>query len=271
MAYGEGQLSGSADYRVGLDNYVASQNQAGNYSTMWWGVYLQNPNGQGAWFNDNGSWTCSAWSGTGYFNRPSGAGGTVTQLLGSGYVDAGHDGNGYRHVDTSAYIVTPHAAIGSGGVTVSQDLTRIPKRPSPPPFSIDQITPTSFRVVVSASADNGGSSITAYLIRVSSNPRADTGGTFEDFPGSGTRTITGRTPGATYYVTVYAKNGSADNSGYSSYQTSKSAVLPAGVWVSDGTKWVATSIRVSDGAAWSQPMPKISDGAAWQNPINLTP
>ena len=266
MAYSEGQMDGSADWRVSLNMYLVSQNAGGNFSTFYWEVGIQNPNGQGAWFNDSGSWWCSA-GGSGTWNWPSSMIGARSKPIGSGYVNAGHDGNGYRSgFETSASASAPNSYIGSGSTSVWLDAPRIPKRPGQPPFSVDNVTTTGFRVFVSAPADDGGSGIDSYLIRFSSNPQADTPGTYTDYPGGGTRTFNDRPPNSQVYVTVYAHNGAADNNGYSTYQASKSVTTLAGVYVSDGSAWVAQPLNCSNGSAWSALVPSVSTGSDWVQP-----
>lgn len=266
MAYAEGQMDGSYDWRVGLNMYLVSQNQGGNFSTFYWEVSIQNPARQGSWFSDNGTWWCSA-GGSGTWNWPSSMAGSPGKVIGSGYVNAGHDAAGNRPgFSTTATASAPHPSIGSGSVELWVDAPRIPKRPSPPPFNVDQVGTTGFRVVVSAPADDGGSPIDAYLIRISSNPQADTPGSYTDYPGGGTRTFTNMTPGTRYYVTVYAHNGSVDNNGYSTYQASKAVDTLAGVYVSDGSTWVPQPLQVSTGSEWSSLVPSVSTGSAWVQP-----
>lgn len=269
MVSGFGDLNGSGPQQIWMENRRVSQNQEGNYSTFY-GEIRYYGNGFGSWTNNACYWA-------GNFNGQQ-VGGSFTIpesqryasyiTLWAGYYNVAHDPAGNLGIfPVSASIDTPHASIGDGSVGLTEPPSpRIPKRPSPPPFSIDSETADSFRVVVQASADNGGSSVSSYLVRVSSNPQADTPGTYEDYPGSGTRTITGRNPATRYYVTVYAKNGSADNNGYSNYQASKVADTLAGVYVSTGSSWVPQGARESDGSTWDASRVQYSDGAAWLDP-----
>lgn len=272
MTYIEGQLSGSADYRCGFNMWRTGTDAAQNLSTYYWEVSLVNGGGS-AWTNATQTWAANAagqgFSGT--FTIPSNTAGYSSRVVGNGYVGAYHDSNGYRPgFANNGYISSTHSNIGSGGSgDVWMDAPRIPRRPSPPPFYIDQVTTDSFRVVVAQPVDWGGGTPESYLIRVSYLPQANTPGSYEDFPGSGTKVITGRTPGQTYYVTVYAKSNAVDNGGYSAYQAPQSVTTPAGVYVSNGTAWIAASLRVSTGSAWQNKNPVVSDGDSWEEPAEL--
>ncbi|QOP64784.1 minor tail protein [Microbacterium phage DelaGarza] len=272
MVSGFGDLNGSGPQQIWVDHRRVGQDQAGNFSQFYVEVRYYG-NGYGSWTGGTLYWSVDAagWHIEGSFSIPQSARYDTYTVLWAGYYNRAHDAAGnlggfYVQGNLNGSV---HASIGSGSVGLNEPASpRIPKRPSAPPFSIDQVTSDSFRVVVNASADNGGSPIQGYLVRVNTKERADSA-PYEDFYGTGTRTITGRNPGTRYYVTVYAKNGAADNGGYSTYQASKAVDTFAGVFVSDGAKWVATTIRVSDGSAWDQPLPKISDGDSWEDPLNV--
>src|SRR5688572_897936 len=99
MAYASGDLNGSGPFYVYVNVWVTSQSQGGNYSTFYWEV--------GAGYS-SGSWP--TWSGgTQYwsFQRvmdgwwPSGTWiadfrSRTAYVVGNGYMDVGHDGEGYR-------------------------------------------------------------------------------------------------------------------------------------------------------------------------------
>ncbi|WZB38574.1 minor tail protein [Microbacterium phage Jera] len=266
-------LSGSGNQGVWIQHRRVGQDQAGNFSQFYVEVRYYG-NGYGSWTGGTLYWSAdvSGWSISGSFSIPQSQRYDTYTVLWAGYYNRAHDGagnlgafNGQASINGNV-----HASIGSGTAYFTEPASpRIPKRPSAPPFSIDQVESDSFRVVVSDSADNGGSPIQGYLVRVSTNPRADTPGSFTDYYGSGTRVVTDQTPGTTRYVTVYAKNGSADNNGYSTYQASKAVTLPAGVYVSDGTKWTAQGLNESDGSAWASLIPQISNGTAWEDPADV--
>ncbi|QLF82709.1 minor tail protein [Microbacterium phage Cicada] len=273
MVDASADLSGPGPQAVWIQHRRVGQDQAGNFSQFYVEVRYYG-NGYGSWTGGTLYWSAdvSGWHIEGSFSIPQSARYDTYTVLWAGYYNRAHDGagnlgafNGQASINGNV-----HSSIGSGTAYFTEPASpRIPKRPSAPPFSIDQVDTDSFRVVVSAPADNGGSGITAYLTRVSSNPRADTPGTYEDFNLGGTGVVTGRQPGTTYYVTVYARNSSADNAGYSTYQASKAVTTPSGVHVSDGANWKAQGMNVSNGSAWANVLPKISDGDSWEDPLDV--
>lgn len=257
-------LSGSGPQEVWVRHHRVGQDQAGNFSQFYVEVRYYG-NGWGSWTNSTLFWSAhvSGWSVAGSFTIPQARRNDTYTVLFAGFYNRAHDAagnldafNGHASIDGSV-----HASIGSGTAHFTEPASpRIPKRPSPPPFSIDNIEADSFRVLVEASADHGGSPVQGYLIRVSTNPQADTPGTYVDHFGPGTQTITGQTPGTTRHVTVYGMNGAADNSGFSNYQASQSVTLPVGVYVSDGSAWRAQGLNASNGSAWTSLVPQISSG-----------
>lgn len=266
-------LSGSGPQQVWVQHRRVGQNQAGNYSQFYVEVRYYG-NGNGSWTNGTLYWSAdvSGWHVEGSFTIPYANRFDTYTVLYSGYYNRAHDSagnlgafNGQASINGNV-----HSSIGSGTAYFTEPASpRIPKRPSAPPFTISNVESDSFKVNVSAPSNDGGSSISSYLIRVSTNPQADTPGSYTDYPGSGTQTIRGQTPGTTRYVTVYAKNGSADNNGYSTYQASKRVDLPAGVYVSDGSAWRAQGLNSSNGSAWSSLVPQYSDGDSWEDPIDV--
>lgn len=275
MAYTEGQLSGSADYRCGINVYLVSQNGSNYTSTFYWEVRLVYPGSTGAWFNDSvGSWSAALASGfflqSGSFARPYANRNDAVQYLAASYFTAGHDAAGNRPgMYNNAYIGTNHASIGSGGSGDAWvDAPRLPVRPTGPAGAptFDQITANSMRVSWAGATDNGGSGIDQMLLRVSenSNPEVQP---FTDYAlgaGATSHVLTGLKPNTRYYAKVYSHNAV----GYSFGSAVGNALTLAGVYVSNGSAWVATSINASDGSAWSSPLPKISDGDSWENPID---
>jgi hypothetical protein len=122
------------------------------------------------------------------------------------------------------------------------------------------------RVSWGGATDNGGSGIDQMLLRVSenSNPEVQPFTDYALSAGATSHVLTGLKPNTRYYAKVYSHNGV----GYSNGSAVGNALTLAGVYVSNGSAWVATSINASDGSAWSSPLPKISDGDSWENPID---
>lgn len=268
MAYAEGQMDGSRDWRVGLNVYLVSQNMAGNFSTFYWEVSIQNPAGQGAWFSDNGTWSCSA-GGSGTWNWPSSMAGARSKILGSGYFNSGHDAEGFRSgFPVTATASAPHESIGSGSVEVWVDAPRIPKRPTAArSVTASEVKNDSVRLSWLPPADNRGAPIDAYLLRYWEG--ASVSGPYVDHSTdlNTSRVVSGLKPGKTYTFVVYSHNGATwDWGGFGPASNIVTVILLAGVYVSDGTNWVPQALRGSNGSAWSSLVPSVSTGSDWVQP-----
>lgn len=273
MAYSEGQLNGSGDYRVGLNIWVASQDMAGNYSTFYWEVTLVNANNSPSWINSPSYWsaTIAGENFGGSFALPS-SGPFGTRVLGSGYKTVGHDAGGFRPgFANAAAIDTPHSNIGDGNVTVFVDAPRIPKPPSPPgtPTLYSLFDGNNARILIGGSSDNGGATIDMYLIRISKNSNVEAGPYLDKgvSPNQLWADFLNLDPGSTYYMYGYAHNSQGwVRSGLGSFQTQ------AGIYVSDGTVWRPQGLYASDGAStWQTMTSTISDGDSWELPLTVTP
>lgn len=273
MTSAEEQLNGAANFNIGIDVYVASQDQAGNYSTFWWGVYLQNPSGNPSWINQTSYW--SAVIGgvyrEGTFTLSYAERGITSRLIAAGYQTVGHDANGFRPgFANTAGIDTPHSNIGDGSVEVWVDAPRIPKAPLGPDAAptFTDIGATSMRVNFGGSYDDRGSAVDLWLVRVSKNSNPEVS-PFTDYVVPTSRyyqDLTGLDPATRYYVKVYSRNGV----GYSNGSAVGYADTLAGIYVSNGSAWIAQPLRVSTGSAWQTVMPDISDGDSWEDPISVS-
>lgn len=271
MGYSEGQLNGAADYRGFINVYRVSSNNGGNFSTFYWEIGLQNPAGQGAWTASTSYWSASIGGNyrEGSFGLPQSDAGKVTRVVANGYVDIGHDSEGWRTgFASSAYFDTPHSNIGDGGSGDAwTDAPRIAKKPTPPQSpSMVAVDSDTVRVSFTQPADARGDAIDFFLVRIgTTNPPQN--GTYTDKQSTSSPVDMDVTPGETYYAVVYANNGATwDNGGYSNPSAVASATTPAGIFVSDGTNWVEYGGRVSDETNWLSFVPSISTGSAWVAP-----
>jgi len=150
--------------------------------------------------------------------------GTSEVVLGSGTTNwFGHDGNGYLSIVIDAW----HGPASIFGTSDPPSLwfatDRIAQRPSTPGTpTLSNITTNSVQVTW-AIPDNRGAAIDQMLLRYSTNPNVEAG-PYTDLTNGGnvtTRTVTGLTPGVTYYFVVYAHNsvGYSNRSGTASAQT----------------------------------------------------
>lgn len=268
MTYAESQLNGSADFRLGLDVYMVSQSQSGNYTTFFWALYLQNPTGNPTWTNSTQYW--SAVIGgvyrDGTFTMPYAERGTKQKLLASGYQNVGHDANGFRPgFANTGGLDTNHASVGDGNIEVWVDAPRIPKTPLGPDAAptFDQITPNSMRVNFGGAYDHRGATPDYWLLRVSKNANPEVQ-PFTDYqiPTSQySRVLTGLDPSTTYYAKVYSHNAI----GYSNGSATGNATTLAAAKISDDGAFENADIFISKGGAWVPSAVGISKAGAWVN------
>lgn len=277
MAYSEGQLSGSADYRCGINVYLVSQSASGNNSTFYWEVRLVYPGSTGAWWSDPvASWSAYLGGGIanpgGNFARPYSDRNAAVQYVGSGYYTAPHDSGGYRAgMVNNAYIGTSHASVGSGGSGDAWvDAPRIPKAPGVPPSVTASLLDSQGARISWGASEPNGDPVRYYEVQIGKG----TNGVdvlnevyFGSVAGSVLNVDWRRgEPGTTYYYRVRALNGASYPWG--AFSSVQSFTTLGGLYVSDGVNWVGVPIRVSDGSSWSTPQPKVSDGDSWENPIS---
>lgn len=268
MAYAEGQLSGSRDFRVAINvNYSGVQDWGNNTSRFDWSVSLIDAARWGSWTNDTQYWSASIggvnYSGT--FTIPQSTAGQYSRVVGSGSTWHGHDGQGYRGgFPSTASISTNHANIGSG--TTGQawvDAPRIPIAPAAPGAPVvSNLNPTSMTLSWSGTPDNGGAGIDQYLLRVSKNNPADQS-PWTDYPLSGStfsHTVTGLTPGTQYYAVVYAHN----SRGYSPKSAQTAVKTLSGAYVRRGTEWRPTELLVRKDGRWVPGETFVYRSGAWK-------
>jgi hypothetical protein len=266
-------MNGSGNQQAYVSVARTGQDQGGNYTQFLGGVRYYG-NGWGTYSGSTWYWSSNfgGHAPSGGFNVPYAERNNTFKDLYWGYFNKGHDAGGYLGAfGCASWIDTDHGSTGDGGASTTEEAApRIPKRPSTPGApSFTEVTPTSVRVSWGGSADNGGSNIDAYLLRWRNASPFNGSGYSETFQGNTSRVVSGLTPGVRYYWGVYAHNGSADNGGYSNPSPESSLLQPSGVYVSDGSKWVATQSNISDGAAWDSIQPTISDGDSWEAPLNV--
>lgn len=275
MAYSEGQLNGGADYRVGINIWLVSQNQGGNYSTFYWEVTLVRGSDGFAWSGGNQYWSASVGGQgrSGTFVLAQNQSTVGVRVIGNGYVDVGHDGEGHRPgFANNAYIDTNHSNVGDGGSGDAWvDAPRIPKPPSAVRnLRVEAITQNSAGVRYDGPADWRGSTPAGqpygarwHEINGTTNPVVweDYGSQGYTSPGGGQYGPVLK-PNQVYHVYVWPRSNVGDGPAAGIALTTLS-----GIFVSDGSKWVATSFQSSDGGSWASPTGTISDGDSWELPI----
>lgn len=131
---------------------------------------------------------------------------------------------------------------------------------APTGLTTTDIGPGGVTLDWTAPASNGGSAITSYRVRRSTN--SDMSGSTEFAVTAPTTelTLADMLPSTRYYFQVVAVNAIgtspastpvlAVDTTSGAYYSNGTAWLPAGVYVSDGTTWQPATIEVSDGSIW---------------------
>lgn len=203
---GTATFSANGNYYIDVDAAVQSQNQAGNYSTIYWRVDVVKTWGTG--FYGSGSGWCNSnvgqvWNnGALRYDFRNGAS-TGRWTIASGTFNVGHDANGYAN-----YEVIGSLSLSSlGGATAGSGVKSAPRIPKPPgaPFSLGfrDILPTSLVHQFSGTTD-GGSGILGWEIHYGTDP---TGNGNKILASGGTSLITGLRPATQYYFWSRGRNG----------------------------------------------------------------
>lgn len=132
--------------------------------------------------------------------------------------------------------------------------TRIPDAPGTPTLSA--VTPTS-ATVTWAAAGNGGSPITGYELGYGTSFTAPT----TIISALSPKTVTGLTPGSTYYFWVRAINAV----GTGPWSTPASTSTIAGVHVKVSGVWKFAVPWVKSGGVWKTAVPWVKSSGVWKN------
>lgn len=268
MALYAAQLSARPNIQLHFHVNTA-QNQAGNYSTVSWSLYLVEASNQASYSYDAAPWSVSiagqGWSGAAPYDFR--AGGLQSIHLGSGSRTIGHDANGYAYIDVGASFggsTVVGTAWAGGGI----HLPRIPKPPGAPLISgsvngsllgPQDIKTTSMVVKFSGTTD-GGATITGWQLQYAEDAAFTIGAKTID--SWGTSTVTGLKPGKTYYFRARGIN----TVGPGPWSVTASAKTMTALYVSDGAAWTSVEVYVSDGSTWHLAELYLSDGSTWREP-----
>lgn len=165
-------------------------------------------------------------------------------------------GNGYR------FSVQAHNSVGlsipSSPITIT--LTSKPTAPSKPLFT--NKLPISVTVSWSAPANNGGTAITSYNLRMYQG--VDTSGSYTDTSVKSTSAkVTGLTPGSSYTFEITAQNGSDDNGGLSDPSPTATYQALAGVKIRANGIWVTAVPYIRHNNKWVLAIPYVRSSGVW--------
>lgn len=191
-------------YRILL--YVRRQDQGSNSSVYAWEVRAQKVASGTTWSSTARPWSVTI--GGQVFTGATAPDFRYTNdiLMGSGYTGwFGHDGNGYLDIQVGAYYDCSAELFGVADIPPTWFQTdRIAQVPDPTTsLGVDQATATSLRYRFSAPADDGGAGIDGYQVQYSTASNFASATTINS---GGTSTVTGLTPGTTYYFRSRAHN-----------------------------------------------------------------
>lgn len=248
-----GNFSGVSYYYIDVDAALSSQD-ANGWSVYWRTFAVRNGGTTGYQSGANGSNNTRAdsnqggdpdllnSSGFGYDFR---AGVGTQQVFNQGYFYVGVDANGNGSYFVNGAMTLVNLGSASAG-TGWRSLPRIGQAPGAPGYpTFTQITPTSARGTWTA-ASRGRADIDQYLLRVSTNPNPDIGGT--DFTVGGsvlTAVATGLTPGTLYYAKTFAHNADGYGPGSSVFTFQTPATDPPTVTASSTIAGTGATVVVT--------------------------
>lgn len=153
---------------------------------------------------------------------------------------------------------TGTAGLG-GPTTFNQYIARatVPDAPNAP--TISNIQPQTMDLAWVPNG-NGGDAITNYEIKYGLTAGAET---FTASSATSPKTITGLTPGTTYFFKVRAQN----SVGWSAYSGNTSAMTIAGCRIKVGGVYYLAVAYVNDAGVWKLARPYVKDAGVWKSAI----
>ncbi|UKH48456.1 minor tail protein [Microbacterium phage Katzastrophic] len=173
----------------------------------------------------------------------------------------GNDGEGHMYVTIDGYCngaILGYTEVHSGfwAPRIAQPAA------APTPIGLDEITTNSMRYRFSGN-DLRGAAWVNWEFQVSDNPSFT--GWAPIYGSSGTSTVTGLTPGKTYYFRSRAQT----NAGAGAWSGVISAKTLAAVYWSDGSSWRPVEVYWSNGSQWLPVEVLYSRSSAWVSPLSI--
>lgn len=245
---------------------LVSQDQAGNFSTVYYWVQAINTGDTTSHYNSSGSQlaTVGGQGNTGHTGSlPSYVGHNVQRWYdGPWGVNLGHDSDGNRGADAVTQSITwGWNRSDSGSIGPYPRIAKMPATPGMPVASA--ILPTSLTLSWTASANDNGSGIDFYLLRRWDGPTAT--GPYVDTVVNGlSNSPSGLTAGSVYTWGVYAHNGSAQNGGYSALSTVNTVTQLAPMHVKINGVWKFAVPYVKINGVWKMAQPFVRINNVWK-------
>ena len=251
-------------YTLHVDAWVASQNQAGNYSTIAWRRYVKK--NSSTWYR--GQWAANTervWSNLAQIRETSGwwydfLNNTI-QLDVSGTFRLNHDSNGYASYEVASYvnIVQIGSATAYSGRKQAPRISVAPKAPGKP--VVTELKPTSLFLTWPAPTDMGGADLDHYLVQYWPNAEG-TGTPLEVQKTTRSGGIANLIPGTTYRIEVHAKNKAT--TAYSPASPAVTAFTQSRARVRFGGVWRLAIPYVRVAGQWKMASPFIRSGGTWK-------
>jgi hypothetical protein len=147
----------------------------------------------------------------------------------------------------------------AAGTFATDPISRLPSAPGKP--TVSNLTTTGAKITWTAPTDLGSGSYVGYEVWWATNSAFTEGVQSKAVvDGTLTTTLTGLTPGLTYYVRVRYRS----SAGLGPYSASTSFRPSSGIQVSDGTAWKAADLLVDAGSEFRSAVVYQSDGATWK-------
>lgn len=186
---------------------------------------------------------------------------------------------GYRSMSGSCHFArsSTSGAIGTTGAfgtftgVIGMDYEYL-ESPSAP--SINSATAsgdgTSIAVQLGSPSDNGGAGVVGYRVQRATNSAFTTGVATVDVGTGGGTTLTGLTPGATYYLRATARNVVTDAFGKlgGPWSGTVTRTMPEAIGlgrIRSGTSFVESDGRIRIGSSWVELAGKQWTGSAWED------
>jgi hypothetical protein len=147
----------------------------------------------------------------------------------------------------------------AAGTFATDPISRLPTAPGKP--TVSNLTTTTAKVDWTAPTDQGSGSFVGYEVWWATNSAFTEGVQSKAVvDGSRTTTLTGLTPGLSYWVRERLRT----SVGLGPYSASTSFKPSSGIQVSDGTTWKPADLTVDAGSEFRSAVVYQSDGTAWK-------
>lgn len=252
-------FSGNAAYVMHIDASLQSQNQAGNYSTIFWRLKVTSSSGGGYWASTNmgNSWAVNVSSSgdksnsNAAYDFRSGTSWTIAE--GTFVVYHNSTGGATYSVSASMNLWSLGSASASTGTRTLPSLIKPP--PAPTPLGISGVTQKSMTYKFQSNGTGGGTILEWQIgwgLALNTPQKYTKSG--------GTTTFTGLDPAKTYFFWSRGRNAA----GWGPWSVRSSARTNAGAFVRVGGVWKEAVPYVRVGGKWKLAEPWVRASGKWK-------